>query len=143
MFLPFNNVTITDSALELINASFNNEPILEYADGIVKEYAVDSTLFKSNIDLSSTIVTAFTDSNVPKHTDEGRYSCLIVPLTNEEFKITVKDKVHSVNFPFILDTSVEHSAVVSPNVKVLCIDLRLKYNEIIEALDKEVLIDAK
>jgi hypothetical protein len=143
MFKEYSLLDITPTAKKIIMQAYDNEPILEYAGGIVKEYKVDSNLLDSNIDLSLTILTKFFGTDVPEHTDDGRSSCLIVPLSNDVFTVSVSRNEHKVLGPFILDTSLPHSANVSKETKILSIDLGLSYDETVRKLSHGVKIDAK
>ena len=143
MYKEYHLVNMTTEAKSIIIQSYNNDPIFEYAQGMVKEYKVDSNLLNSNIDLSLSIVTKFNGTDVPEHTDDGRDSCLIIPLSDDAFTVRVSGNDYEVTGPFILDTSLPHSATVSKETKILSIDLGLPYTETVSKLSKGITIDAK
>lgn len=143
MFKKYSQINISQLAKSIIMDAYNTQPIFEYAKGIVKEYKIASELLTSNIDLSLAIVTSFHDSSIPEHTDDGRDSCLIVPLTDKKFTIKINGIEKLINYPFILDTSLPHSATVTNANKILSIDIGKCFEDTVNELSEGVTIDAK
>lgn len=106
----------------------NNSYNRSYAEDTLYEYYPDPELFKTNFNFASVAIGVLPTGNLKLHTDDGRSSVYIVPLTD----ITIIKDNNDIlcSTPFILDTTMLHGASSMPNTMFIGFDFHMSYNEL-------------
>lgn len=125
-----------DNLLKGLKKLLDNGPDIVYANGSLSEFNIHYTNFESNIEFTNCCYGILNEGTLPVHTDDGRESAMIIPITDSEMLLT-PSKFDPMGKPFIIDTSEPHGAMTCKGYTFLSLDFRLCYNDITHLANKK------